>query len=657
MATTRRLGEILVEAHLVSAHDIECEVRSQSRSFLPRRLGEVLVQSGALDRRALVEAIAAQAHAPGVDVLAEPIDPVELWKVPRELASSLGCLVLAGPRIAMADPLDHRAIGIVRRCLGNDAAEVVAADSRDLLDAIDRHYDLGWANARRLDGVDPSERPPVLSPTGAELDTVTMLARLRAGGEHAIPDFVSALFIHAVEWGAEGIEVEGGQVGYSLDGFTTPIIEIPRALAPILHLALRERAGMRPLALARAAEGGALLPLGDHVQTVRGQATPGCAGGRLVLDLRDHRPVSTAQLGMSAKVEQVWQEMTAGPGLVLLVGSDSSGLPRTADTVPDAMRVRLSDAASVAEAIDAALDGKTVLGLIAAPNAAEAIGLVRELHGDASRLASALSGVLVQRRIRRVCSGCALPPECSPPAAERFGVYPFAAPRAGPGCPACRYRGYDGSISIFELVENDPDLSRAIVNRVAVRDLASEALHVANRTLQVDAVAHAIAARTTTDELVRVLPPAPRPPERLHRGLLRAVTRPGFDDEDEDDSDPPTHPAPASLLVVHADPDARARLRSYFGERASIRLASELTAIRSLLAAGVPDLVVIDTMLLGPWALAPIRALRDLGTRVVLVGPEDEGAGLRSALELSRSDQVGSLPALLSMLEAWLADR
>ncbi len=206
-------------------------------------------------------------------------------------------------------------------------------------------------------------------------------------------------------------------------------------------------------------------------------------------------------------------------------------------------------------------------------------------------------------------------------------------------------------------MENDPDLSRAIVNGVAVRDLASDALRVANRTLQVDMVAHAIAGRTTTDELVRVLPPAPRPPERLHRGLIRAVTRPGFEPDEEDDSDPPTHPAPASLLVVHADPQARARLRSYFGERAAIRLASELTAIRSPLAAGVPDLVVIDTVLLGPWALAPIRALRDLGSRVVLVGPDDEGAGLRSALELGRADQVGSVPALLSMLEGWLADR
>lgn len=660
MATTRRLGEMLVDAHLVSAHVIEREIRSQTRSFLPRRLGEVLVESGAIDRRSLVDALAAQAHRGTVDVLAERVDPAYLWKVPKELASSLRAIVLAGPRIAMADPLDARAIAMMRRLVGDDSAEVVAADDRDIAEAIERHYDMSWVNARRLDGVDPAERPPQLSPTGADLDTVTMLSRLRAGNEEAVPDFVTALLVHAVEWGAEGVELEGGEVSFVLDGFTTRVLDIPRALAPVIHLSLRARAGIRPLALARAGEGAAILTLGDHAVPIRGAAKPGFAGGSLELDLRDHSPVTASQLGMDPKVAQVWQELTAGPGLTLLVGSAHSGLSRTAGSVGDAFHIRLSDAGRVAEAIDAALDGRTVLGVVSAPNAAEAIALVRELHGDASRLAAALRGVVVQRRLRRVCSVCALPPEGNPGAAERFGVYAFAAPRAGPGCPACRYRGYEGSIAIYELVENDPDLAKALVNRVAVRELAAQMLQVANRTLQVDGVAHAIAGRTTTEEFLRVLPPAPRPVERQHRGLMRAITRPGFDtdmeDEEEDDDDPPTHPTPPSLLIVHADPMVRVRLRRELGERASVRLASELTAVRSLLASGVPDLVVLDTALLGPWALAPVRALRDLGTRVVLAGPEEQADALRAALELGRDDQVASFSDLRSLLEEWLSD-
>jgi hypothetical protein len=77
---------MLVDAHLVSAHVIEREIRSQARSFLPRRLGEVLVESGAIDRRSLVDALAAQAHRGTGDVLAERVDPAYLWKVPKELA-------------------------------------------------------------------------------------------------------------------------------------------------------------------------------------------------------------------------------------------------------------------------------------------------------------------------------------------------------------------------------------------------------------------------------------------------------------------------------------------------------------------------------------------------------------------------------------------
>ncbi|GDX83288.1 hypothetical protein LBMAG42_50990 [Deltaproteobacteria bacterium] len=652
MAATRRLGEILIDAHLVSPDVVDRAVRSQARSFLPRRLGEVLVEVGALDRRDLVDAMAAQADMPAVNVHREPVDPALLWQIPREMASRLRCLVLRGPRgprIAIADPSDTRAISFVRRLLGDETAEVVAADELDIAEAIERHYDLSWANARRLEGVDVHERPPTRSPTGLELDGPTMLCRLRAAGLHSVPDFVTALLVHAVEWGADGIDVEGGAVSYLHDGLSTPILEIPRTSSPIIHVALRERAGLFPKALASPAEGRAQITLGDHQYQIRGTAQPGHAGGSLHLDLRDTAPLLASQLGMCAKVEQAWHQMTAGPGLVLLVGSESSGLWRTGGTVRDAIQVNLTDGPTISAAIDAAMDGQTVLGRIFAPSAAEAISLVRELCGDPERLAAALTGVLVQRRIRRVRSVCHLPPESDSGAAERFGVYAFAAPRAGPGCPACRYRGYDGSVPVYELVENDPDLSRTIANRAIVRDLAAEALPVADRTLQVDAVAHAIAGHTTTEELLRILPPSPRVREKQHRGLLRAVTRPGIDD-DEEDGDPPTHPAPPSLLVVHSDAVVRSKLRSKLGEQATMRFAGSLIAVRAMLEAGVPDVVVLDTSLLGSWANAPVRALRDLGVRVVLVGPEEQGAALRSTLELSPADHAASVEALISRL-------
>lgn len=82
------------------------------------------------------------------------------------MASRLRCLVLRGPRgprIAIADPSDTRAISFVRRLLGDETAEVVAADELDIAEAIERHYDLSWANARRLEGVDVHERPPTRS--------------------------------------------------------------------------------------------------------------------------------------------------------------------------------------------------------------------------------------------------------------------------------------------------------------------------------------------------------------------------------------------------------------------------------------------------------------------------------------------------------------
>lgn len=649
-SAVRRLGELLVEARAVNPELVDQAVRAESRALMPRRLGDLLVEVGAVAPRALADAVAAQHQLPSVDPFQELVDPVLTWRVPADLARRAGLLVLRGPRLLVGDPDQVKPIHWVKALLGAPDLPLVVADPQSVAQLVERHYDTSAAQARQLTGVPLHERPPVLSPTGLELDVPTLLGRLRSAGRHALEDVCTALLVHSVEWGADQVELEGPALTYFAEGVPTPILELPRPLAPLMHAHLRERLGMAARALAQPASTRTDLALGDHVFHVRASARPGSAGGCITLELAPVELGAPPGLSMTPRVALSWHQATAGAGLILLVGPPSAPLRQLVASAPDAIYAPLVDGRMLAAAVDAALDGATVLGHVSAPDLPRALARLSELT-DAPRFASALTAMVAFRSLRRVCSTCQLPPEQDASAVARFGVFAFAAPRVGPGCPHCRYRGYSGSLSVFELAENDPDLSAAIAERAAPAELAAALAPIAGRSLQVDGVAQAIARRTTTAELKRVLPATPRPPVRGHEGLLRALTDPPVDEEPFEDL--PTDVCPPIVLVAHPDLALRATLRARYGARAAFRFVGSVGALDRALERRTPALAILASELPGAWNAPRVRRLHDAGVRVWLLR---RPRAATSPFAPPGAEVTDSVDELIEKLGRWLPE-
>lgn len=659
MADTRRLGDILIEEAIVSREAVAAAMDLQ-RSGTEHRLGELLCDAGALDPAWLTAALAEQAGLDTLDPLTLGVDPPMLWRVPPEVAERLGAFVgrdEEGPIVVLADPSNHNTPRQIANLLGIPSIRAAAGLRERVSAAITRHYDTAPARARRVRGVVGEERPATTSVTGQQLDQGQMSTRLTRGGLRAYPDFATALLVYAEETGAERLEFDAGRVRLTHDGVDAEVLHVPEAHAAGVAAALRARVRLDGTA-SRTTGGEAKIPVGDSTLSVRVRASGGELGGRV--DIHFLRDSPAAELPLVPKAAAAWRELAATAGLVVIAVSENADGQPFIDAAARADVRTLTDWASAESAVKAAEAGRVVFVRLAAAGIPEALARLNDLAPNRAAAAAVLRGAVTQRRLRRVCSTCALPPDQSPVVADRLGVLPFAAPRAGHGCPACGYRGYTGSAMAFEVVVAERPLREAFGAGATAAAFGALALPVAERTLQVDAVALAIGGVTSAEELLRVIPPpaewAARSREDRHRGLFRAITA-------EPVAAPPPPPAAPEgeelpvVFVVHPNDSAVSQLRAALRGRAAVVGARSAAAARSMSHPELPVVGIVAQWAAGGWDPELLREWLSCGTRVVLMGPPNDLAQMETAFSLGAEDYAASLDEVAVRLARWLPFR
>lgn len=129
---TKRLGEMLVDAGIISPAQLQDALRHQR--FAGGRMGTNLVALGFVSEEVLMDFLAHQTGVPRADLRSVNVDPIALKRVPRRLAEQLTILPLSfkEPKtlvLAMADPSDLNAIDSARFASGLTIEPVVASHS------------------------------------------------------------------------------------------------------------------------------------------------------------------------------------------------------------------------------------------------------------------------------------------------------------------------------------------------------------------------------------------------------------------------------------------------------------------------------------------------------------------------------------------------
>lgn len=197
------------------------------------------------------------------------------------------------------------------------------------------------------------------------------------------------------------------------------------------------------------------------------------------------------------------------------------GLRATLRQDPDIILVgEIRDEETARTAIQASLTGHLVLSTLHTNDAVGTIARLRELKVENELLAESLKVAIAQRLVRRPCPHCEKVPYSLTSSDKTLieGWWQkiptklkqklklnlprqFTKPK---GCQECGGIGYRGRLGIFEILENNPPIQKAILARKSLEEIKNLAVKNGMKKLAVDGLIKVLLGQTTLEELLRV---------------------------------------------------------------------------------------------------------------------------------------------------------
>ena len=390
------------------------------------------------------------------------------------------------------------------------------------------------------------------------------LPRQGEPGRVPVVEFVDHMIAEALRLRASDIHIEpfegAVRIRYRVDGSLLEThAPIPREVHAFLLARLKVMAHLESVER-RVAQDGRISyvpPEGGEAVDLRLATLPLLAGEKAVLRIlnRSHALLSVGNLGFSVHNEMLFRRLCHQPGgMVLITGPVNSGKTttlyaalseintpeRNIMTIEDPPEYRIEgvnqiqvnkktgmtyaaglramlrsdideivlgeirDAETAEMAVRAALTGHLLFSTLHTKDALGAVFRLLDMGVPAYLLAAALTGVVAQRLVRRLCPHCREPSEEALPAWAE-GASPTGRLWRAAGCTACGSTGFSGRLALQELLVVDAALQQAIVHRAGLEEMRELAGRQGMRTLAEDGIEKALQGQTTLSEVVRVL--------------------------------------------------------------------------------------------------------------------------------------------------------
>ncbi len=213
-------------------------------------------------------------------------------------------------------------------------------------------------------------------------------------------------------------------------------------------------------------------------------------------------PVEYRLAGVNQIQINVKAGLTFGSALRTILRSD-----------PDVLMVgEIRDLETARISIEAALTGHFVLSTLHTNDAPSTISRLNEMGVEPFLTGSALSAVLAQRLVRRLCMSCRQAYEPSVEELSQVGLPPEVLTKIGAkplyrkvGCARCGRSGYRGRIAIFQLMVMTEAVERLGAERASSDEIERAAMEGGMRRLWDDGLDKTLAGLTSLEELSRVL--------------------------------------------------------------------------------------------------------------------------------------------------------
>jgi MSHA biogenesis protein MshE len=555
----KKLGDSLVSAGTITEAQLEQAIKIQQEKG--GRLGEILIQLGFLTTITLAKAIAEQLGIPFIDLAHYTINPEVVQKLPERIARKYRALVLEvlaeGYLVGMCDPTDLSAYDQLTRLLKGKVLLAIVVE-KDLV----RVADLVYRRIKDITSfaVELKNEIAKTAPKGETLEPV-------AADSAPVIRMLDSIFEDAVQMNASDIHIEPDEtflrIRLRIDGVLHENIVHAKEIISALVLRIKLMANLNISEKRIAQDGRFRITVKAHNIDVRVSTMPVRYGESVVMRLLDQGTgiLTLEQLGMPKDIlEDVLTLIHKPYGMLLVTGPTGSGktttlyaildklnrpenkiitiedpveyaLPRlnqvqvnpeidfNFSTVlrsalrqdPDIIMVgEMRDEETARIGLRAALTGHLVFSTLHTNDSISTAIRLTDMGAEGYLVAGALMGIIAQRLVRKICSGCE---EYYQPTykeqilvRELFGEYENKTFfKRGVGCSRCNRTGFRGRIGVYELLKMKKELADALRSNdtIAFMNLARKQVHF--KTLAQCAFQYALQGMTTLAEVFKLL--------------------------------------------------------------------------------------------------------------------------------------------------------
>ncbi len=555
-----RLGDVLVKEGLLSGEELTQALEEQKKTKL--KLGEYLVSEGVLSEEDIVKVLQTQSgieYVPlrGVRMSPELMNLVSVSVlrkhnvVPIEVNKTKNELILA-----MSNPFDLLAqddIGIIT----NYRVSPRISTTREIDSMLDRHFGNDTAMQAAEQYAHDREQKIALmqqdEPDAPENDNsnAPIVALVRSVLEQAVRSRCSDIHFDAAE--------KHIRLRYRIDGDLVEQMEYDISLMPALSTRIKIMGGMDIAEKRKPQDGRISFTLDRMDYDVRVSMLPSYYGEKIVMRVANSSMLTKpkGELGLrDHEMEQFDRIISRPNGIMLVTGPTGSGKSTTLYTAlselntpevniitvedpveanipglnqvhvnpkagltfaaalksilrqdPDIIMIgEIRDEETARIAVQASITGHLVVSTLHTNSACATVSRLADMGLETYLLADAIVGVIAQRLVRRLCDKCKREKRASSEDLMALGMEPgervtICVPV---GCDFCSNTGFAGRMGVYEIMEINHELKRAIAAGMTSEEMQVLAEKNGMRTLRTGVIAAVKEKVTAVSEVQRL---------------------------------------------------------------------------------------------------------------------------------------------------------
>lgn len=527
----KRLGEMLVDAHVLSQDKVDEAVKLQANSG--KRLGTVLLENGYITETQLIDVLKIQLGIDFIDVNKETIDPSMASIVPKSIAEQYHVVPIKLEKdkliLAMEDPLNFRALEAVKQITKYKVTPYIAYAS-----AVERAILVLYENEGASIAIEQMKQERGIDATFEEVAKQSDVTSKSSAAPTV--KLVNSILERSLAEGASDIHIEPREndmiVRIRVDGRLNQMLTIPKGLQDAVISRFKIMSEMNIAEHRIPQDGRAQMTSSDgNVVDLRLSSLPTIYGEKIVIRIltRDKNSLTRTGIGITEKDNERFSRILKNSsGLIMIVGPTGSGKTSTLYTMieelksetvnmisledpvefqiegvtqvainekigltfasalrsclrqdPDIISIgEIRDGETASIALRAAMTGHLVLTTVHTEDAVSAIDRLRDLGVEPYLIGGSLRGIVSQRLVRKICPNCREEYTPDPEIIDLAGINPLNKHfYKGKGCYMCFDSGYKGRTGVFEILTIDSFLRDQIskgINGNELRKLVSE---------------------------------------------------------------------------------------------------------------------------------------------------------------------------------------